>query len=182
MDNFGGNKDFQGQFFGNRTGNEIQRETKDSSPGRRPSREQPVSNYESLPGRSSTEQKDLNVSKVNFVSGNRNSEARRSPQSRPSHINQKSNGEISHAQRVILEAIKGEYSYGKRGQILGISSMIGGVILGLHGVAGSTSWTARLLVLESQINDAAPGVVLFIVGLFMVWATKPKINLKDLKG
>jgi hypothetical protein len=51
--------------------------------------------------------------------------------------------------------------------------------MGLHGVAGHTSWTASLLGLHSNVSDAAPGVVLFIVGLFMIWATKPKVKLKD---
>jgi hypothetical protein len=83
---------------------------------------------------------------------------------------------------VISESIKGEYRYAMLGLVLGLSAIIGGVILGLNGVAGSTSWTANLLALKSQINDAAPGVVLFIVGLFMIVATRPKVNLKDLKG
>ena len=87
----------------------------------------------------------------------------------------------SPSERLIAEAIKGEYSYGKLGLILGLSSIVGGIILGLNGVAGSTSWTASLLGLESKINDAAPGVVLFIVGLFMVWATKPKVKMQDLR-
>ena len=87
----------------------------------------------------------------------------------------------SPTERLITEAIKGEYSYGKLGLILGLSSIIGGIILGLNGVAGSTSWTAKLLGLESRINDAAPGVVLFVVGLFMVWTTKPRVKLRDLK-
>jgi hypothetical protein len=67
------------------------------------------------------------------------------------------------------------------GLILGLAAIIGGVILGLNGVAGSTSWTTKLLGLESQINDAAPGVVLFIVGLFMIWATKPTVRMKDIR-
>ncbi|HKX83235.1 MAG TPA: hypothetical protein VJL58_03355, partial [Pyrinomonadaceae bacterium] len=62
------------------------------------------------------------------------------------------------------------------------SCIVGGVVLGLNGVAGSTSWTAKLLGMESSINDAAPGVVLFIVGLFIVYATKPNVTMKDIKG
>jgi len=88
----------------------------------------------------------------------------------------------SSSERLLADAIKGEYSYGKLGLILGVSSIIGGIVLGLNGVAGSTSWTAKLLGLESSINDAAPGVVLFVVGLFMVWVTKPRVKLKDLQG
>lgn len=62
------------------------------------------------------------------------------------------------------------YSVG--GLILGFSCIIGGVILFLHGVTGSTSWTASVLGMKSQISDAAPGAILFVVGLFMVWVTR----------
>ena len=82
---------------------------------------------------------------------------------------------------LIDRAIKLEYLYGMLGLVLGLASIIGGVILCLNGVTGSTSWTAKLLGLESQINDAVPGVVLFIVGLFMIWVTKPKVRLKDVR-
>jgi hypothetical protein len=88
----------------------------------------------------------------------------------------------SHSRDVIAEAIKGEYAYAKLGLMLGLASIVGGVVMGLHGVGGHTSWTASFLGLNSQINDAAPGVVLFVVGLFMIRTTKPKVNLKDLKG
>jgi hypothetical protein len=69
------------------------------------------------------------------------------------------------------------YSVG--GLILGFSCIIGGVVLFLHGVAGSTSWTASVLGMKSQISDAAPGAILFIVGLFMVWVTRFVVKHKS---
>jgi hypothetical protein len=47
---------------------------------------------------------------------------------------------------------------------------------------GHTSWTAKLLGFESTINDAAPGVVLFVGRVFFVWITKPRVKLGDLQG
>ena len=88
----------------------------------------------------------------------------------------------SHSATLIAAAIRGEYIYGTLGIFLGLSCILGGIVLGLRGVTGSTSWTAKLLGLESSISDAAPGVVLFIVGIFLVWITKPKIKMKDLRG
>jgi len=88
----------------------------------------------------------------------------------------------SHSAEVLGQAVKGEYQYGKLGLILGLACIVGGIILGLNGVAGHTSWTAKLLGLESNINDAAPGVVLFVVGIFFVWITKPRVKLGELKG
>jgi len=87
----------------------------------------------------------------------------------------------SPAATLMASAIRGEYIYGMLGLVLGLAAIIGGVILALHGVAGSTSWTAKVLGLESKINDAAPGVVLFIVGLFMIWVTKPTVRMKDIR-
>jgi hypothetical protein len=45
-------------------------------------------------------------------------------------------------------------------------------------VVGSTSWTAKILGSESNISDAAPGAVLFIVGMFMVLITRFSIKVK----
>jgi hypothetical protein len=91
-------------------------------------------------------------------------------------------GQYSHSAEILKVAVRGEYSYGKLGLILGLVSIVGGVILGINGVAGSTSWTTSFLGLKSEINDAAPGVVLFIVGLFMIFLTRPKVKLGKLEG
>jgi hypothetical protein len=59
------------------------------------------------------------------------------------------------------------------GLVLGLCCIVGGVVLFLRGVAGETSWTAKILGIgQSQISDAAPGAVLFVVGLFIVLATR----------
>ena len=79
------------------------------------------------------------------------------------------------------QVVAGEYAYARMGLPLGPACIIGGVVLGLNGVAGSTSWTASVLGLESNINDAAPGVVLFIVGVFFVWITKPKVKIGEVR-
>jgi hypothetical protein len=88
----------------------------------------------------------------------------------------------SSSKEIIAQSIAGEYSYAKLGLILGLTSIAGGVVMGLHGVVGHTSWTAKALGIESNLSDAAPGVVLFIVGLFMIWATRPRVDLKGLIG
>jgi len=62
--------------------------------------------------------------------------------------------------------------YSVAGLIVGLVCVIGGVVLFLNGVVGSTSWTAKFLGAESNLNDAAPGAVLFIVGLFVVFITR----------
>ena len=62
--------------------------------------------------------------------------------------------------------------YSTAGLILGLICVIGGVVLFLNGVVGSTSWTAKVLGAQSDLSDAAPGAILFIVGLFVVFITR----------
>jgi hypothetical protein len=88
----------------------------------------------------------------------------------------------SHSSEILKTTIMWEYIYAMLGLVLGLSCVLGGIVLGLHGVAGNTSWTAKVLGLSSTVNDATPGVVLFIVGIFMVFITRPKVKLGKLNG
>lgn len=67
---------------------------------------------------------------------------------------------------------KHQLVYSIAGLVLGLVCVVSGVVLFLNGVAGSTSWTAKILGAESTINDAAPGAVIFVVGLFVVFITR----------
>ncbi len=71
-----------------------------------------------------------------------------------------------------------QFIYSLSGLVLGLICVIGGIVLFLNGVIGSTSWTAKMLGAESKISDAAPGAVLFIVGLFVVVITRFNIKVK----
>ncbi|MCP4349123.1 MAG: toll/interleukin-1 receptor domain-containing protein [Desulfobacterales bacterium] len=62
--------------------------------------------------------------------------------------------------------------YSLSGLFLGLICIIGGVFLFYNGAIGGASWTAKMLGPESTISDATPGVILFIVGLFMVFITR----------
>jgi hypothetical protein len=74
-------------------------------------------------------------------------------------------------------ALRYKFIYSMTGLLLGLVSMLGGIVLFLNGVAGSTSWTAKILGNESTITDAAPGAVLFVVGLFVVIATRYRVKI-----
>jgi hypothetical protein len=60
------------------------------------------------------------------------------------------------------------------GLILGLVCIFVGLALGLSGVVGNTSWTASLLGLSTSLTDATPGVIVFVVGIFMVLITRFK--------
>jgi len=62
--------------------------------------------------------------------------------------------------------------YSLAGLILGFVCIIGGIILFLHGVTGSISWITTALGAESKISNAAPGAILFVVGLFIILFTR----------
>jgi hypothetical protein len=89
------------------------------------------------------------------------------------------NVSVSGAAGIAHQVVRYEYIYGTLGLLLGLACILGGVMLGLRGVTGSTSWTAELLGLSSNINDATPGVVLFVVGVFLVWITKPSLKFRN---
>jgi len=76
------------------------------------------------------------------------------------------------------QALLFKFIYSMTGLFLGLFSMIGGIILFLNGITGSTSWTAKILGNESSITDAAPGAVLFVVGLFVIIATRYKVTVE----
>ena len=69
-----------------------------------------------------------------------------------------------------------QFLYSMAGLGLGIICVVGGIILFFCGVAGSTNWTATSFGLRSNITDAAPGALLFIVGLFTVCVTRFRIT------
>lgn len=58
------------------------------------------------------------------------------------------------------------------GLVLGYICIIGGIFLFLNDVIGSSDWTASFFGLNSELTDAAPGTILFIVGLFIVAITR----------
>jgi len=68
--------------------------------------------------------------------------------------------------------MKLKFIYSLVGLLVGLSCIIVGMVLGLSGVVGHTSWTASVIGLSTSLTDAAPGVVVFVVGIFMVWITR----------
>ena len=65
-----------------------------------------------------------------------------------------------------------QFIYSVLGLVLGLACVICAMILFLHGVGGSSSWTMKAVGAESKISDAAPGLILFVIGLFVVYVTR----------
>jgi hypothetical protein len=69
--------------------------------------------------------------------------------------------------------------YSLAGLVLGLACIVGGILLFFHGVAGSSSWVGEVIGVQSKLSDAAPGTVLFVVGLAVVWLTRFAVRVKQ---
>lgn len=77
---------------------------------------------------------------------------------------------LTHAE--IRRIVRYQFIYSIVGVIFGASSMILGSILLYMGLAGNSSFTAKMLGADITISDAGPGTILFIVGLFVIFISR----------
>ena len=83
---------------------------------------------------------------------------------------------VTHFNEIHTLSLRLKFIYSLVGLFLGLSCIISGSILSLYGVTGHASFVASLLGLSTQLNDAAPGVVIFVVGIFIVFITRFRIK------
>ena len=69
--------------------------------------------------------------------------------------------------------------YSLAGLVLGLACVIGGILLFFHGVVGTSSWVGEVIGVKSKLSDAAPGTVLFIVGLAVVFLTRFTVRVRQ---
>jgi len=69
-------------------------------------------------------------------------------------------------------ATRFQFIYSEFGLALGLVCIIGGIILSLHSIFGSSSWTTKFLGLESELSGVTPGVILFVIGLLITFFTR----------
>jgi hypothetical protein len=73
---------------------------------------------------------------------------------------------------------KHQLIYSIAGLVVGAICVIFGVVLFLHGVFGSSSWTARMLGAESKVSDIGPGGILFVAGLYVVFFSRYALKIQ----
>ena len=73
---------------------------------------------------------------------------------------------------------KHQLIYSIAGLVVGLACIIGGIILLLHNVLGSTDWTVNMLGAKSVLKKAAPGTLLFVAGLLIVYVTRYVLKIK----
>lgn len=65
-----------------------------------------------------------------------------------------------------------QFIYSQFGLLVGAGCMVGGVYLFIKGITGSLDWNLQILGASSELSNAAPGAVLFIVGVFVIFITR----------
>ena len=70
------------------------------------------------------------------------------------------------------QIIRYQFFYAMAALALGFICIISGIALFFHGITGSTSWIAPIVGRETRISDTAPGTILFLVGVFLVYSTR----------
>jgi len=68
-----------------------------------------------------------------------------------------------------------QFYYSVTGLLVSLFCLVNGVLMFVHGFTGSSSWSADLFGIT--INDAAPGTVLFVIGLAIAHFTKFDVRL-----
>ena len=84
--------------------------------------------------------------------------------------------------RVLSRLVRLQLAYSLAGLTLGLICVVGGILLFFHGVTGSTSWVGHVIGVQGGLSDAAPGTVLFIVGLLVVWITRFDVRVRRQRG
>ncbi|HYM50372.1 MAG TPA: hypothetical protein VET65_07325 [Candidatus Limnocylindrales bacterium] len=85
-------------------------------------------------------------------------------------------------QRFFSRLARLQLAYSLAGLTLGLICVVGGCLLFFHGVSGSSSWVGDFIGVHSWLSDAAPGTVLFVVGLLVVWITRFEIRVRGRGG
>ncbi|TOB48308.1 hypothetical protein CGK04_23030 [Vibrio parahaemolyticus] len=79
--------------------------------------------------------------------------------------------------RTLQKALaKYQLIYSILGLFIGLCCVIGGIFLFVQGISGEINWSINMLEMDSNLMDAAPGVVLFIVGLLVIVFTRFKFK------
>ena len=79
---------------------------------------------------------------------------------------------------ILSRLVRLQLAYSLAGLTLGLICVVGGILLFFHGVTGSTSWVGHVIGVQGRLSDAAPGTVLFVVGLLVVWITRFDVRVR----
>jgi uncharacterized protein YjeT (DUF2065 family) len=76
------------------------------------------------------------------------------------------------------QLIKTEADNARTGRMVGLLVILVGVILTIAGATGAVDLKLSGMGLNAQVVNAAPGIVLALIGLVIVWRTNLKVTAK----
>jgi hypothetical protein len=80
---------------------------------------------------------------------------------------------------VVAAIVKQQYRISLLGGVIGIICIAGGILLFLKGIAGDIDWVTKVGPgVTSKLTNAAPGAILFVVGLFSIYFSRYKVTIK----
>jgi hypothetical protein len=79
---------------------------------------------------------------------------------------------------VQTQLIKSEAENARTGRMVGLLVILVGVILTIAGATGAVDLKLSGMGLSAQVANAAPGVVLALSGLVIIWRTNLKVTAK----
>ena len=86
--------------------------------------------------------------------------------------------DLSQDDRKKILAMRYKLIYSLCGLFWGWSCIFGGMLLFVRGISGSSNWVTKFIGIESNIANAAPGTILFLIGLFIVIVTRYNVRVK----
>jgi hypothetical protein len=76
------------------------------------------------------------------------------------------------------QIVKAEAENARSGRMVGLLVILVGVILTIAGATGAVDLKLSGMGMSAQVVNAAPGVVVALIGLFIVWRTNLKITAR----
>ena len=95
----------------------------------------------------------------------------------PSGLQSRGTAHDAAVNTAITAAIQTTSAYCTFALFAGILAIIGGVIMMFFGISGHTSFNTNLSGLNAKVTDAAPGVVLMILGGLIIWRARPEFTI-----
>ena len=74
--------------------------------------------------------------------------------------------------KIVGDLARHQLKYSMAGLVVGVICIVGGIVLLALGVSGQVTWTTEVPGAKSVLKDAAPGVVLIVVGFLVVFVTR----------
>lgn len=78
----------------------------------------------------------------------------------------------------VITLSKMQLVYSIVGMGVGLACVLSGGYLSLNGYSNNSKWLITAMDLKSEISDAGPGVILFVVGVLIIYTSRFRVKVK----